>query len=200
MKISELVQKNLVTANLKSHTAEGVISEIVDHLYKLRKIRDKKQILASLLKRETLGSTGIGEGIAIPHARIAELKEAVLFVGLSRHGINFSSVDGKPVYLVVFFLTPLLESELHLKILAKVAGLLDNKVLLRQLMRCKTSDELFQVIVRGGTEREGFIALTKEEIYLELRSSDNGISDVSAAKRLEVYGPNKLKAIRKTPL
>ncbi len=64
--------------------------------------------------REIRGSTGIGDGIAIPHARISELKEPVLFVGLSRRGIDFSSLDGKPVQLVVLFLTPLLESELHL--------------------------------------------------------------------------------------
>ena len=200
MKISDLVQKNLVTVNLKSRTSESVISEIVDQLYKMRKIRDKKQVLASLFKRESLGSTGIGDGIAIPHARIAGLKDAILFIGLSRHGINFAAVDGKPVYLVVFFLTPLLETELHLKILAKVAGLLNNKIFVRQLTQCSTNDELCHILKQGGIEKEGFIALGKEEIYLELRSSDNGISEISAQKRLEVYGPNKLKAIRRTPL
>src|SRR5512135_294254 len=110
MRIAELVNKNSVETNLKSRTKEAVISEIVDRLYKDRRIKDKKQVLEGLLKREELASTGIGEGIAIPHARIAELREAVIFIGLSRRGIEFSSVDGRPVHLLVCFLTPLLES------------------------------------------------------------------------------------------
>lgn len=200
MKISDLIEKNLVTVNLKSRTSESAISEIVDQLYRSRKIKDKKQILESLLKRERLGSTGVGGGVAIPHARIAELKEAVLFVGLSKRGINFSSVDGKPVQLVVLFLTPLLESELHLKILSKVATVLNNKVFAGQLMQCSSNEELYHLLKKGGIEKEGFVALSKEDIYLELASSDSGITRISAQKRLEVYGANKLKVIRRTPL
>lgn len=200
MNISGLIQKDLTTINLKSNTCEGVISEIVDQLSRKRKIKDKKQILESLLKREKLGSTGVGEGVAIPHARIAELKEAVIFVGLSKRGINFSSIDNKPVNLVILFLTPLAESELHLKILSKIAILLKNKLIIEQLKQSVSNEELYHLFERGGIEKEGFFALSKEEIYLELASSDTGISKVSAQKRLEVYGPNKLKSIRRTPL
>ncbi len=200
MKISELVQKELVTVHLKSHTSEGVIAEIVEQLYKNRKIKDKKQVLESLLKREKIGSTGLGEGIAIPHARISELKEAVLFIGLSRRGINFASPDGRAVHLVILFLTPLLESGLHLKILSKTAHLLNNKVFVKQLLGCSTNEELYRILKQEGIEKEGFYVLSKKDIYLELASGDTGISDVSAQKRLEIYGPNKLKAIRKIPL
>jgi fructose-specific phosphotransferase system IIA component len=200
VKISDLIQKDLVTVNLKSHTAESVIAEIVEQLYKSRKIKDKKEVLEGLLKREKTGSTGIGEGIAIPHSRIAEIEEAVLFVGLSKRGIDFSSVDGRPVHIVILFLTPLLETGLHLKILSKAATLLNNSVFTGQLMHCSSNDELFHVLKEGGIEKEGFPALSKEDIYLELATGDNGISDVSARQRLEAFGPNKLKAIRRTPL
>lgn len=200
MKISELVNKNLVEVNLKSRTKESVILEIVDCLYRNKKIKDKKAILEELLGREKRGSTGIGDGIAIPHARITELKEVVLFVGLSRRGIDFSSLDGSPVQLVVLFLTSLLESELHLKIFSKVAQLLNNKLFVRRLLECSSNDELYLTLKQNGAERESFLVLSKEEIYLELASGDNGITETSAQKRLEVYGHNKLKAIRKTPL
>ncbi len=199
MKISELVNKNLVEVNLKSRTKESVILEIVDCLYRNKKIKDKKAILEDLLGREKRGSTGIGDGIAIPHARIFELKEPVLFVGLSRRGIDFSSLDGKPVYIIVLFLTPLLESELHLKILSKVAQLLDNKLFVKRLLECSSNDELYRVLKQNGIEKESFPALSKEEIYLELASGDSGISEISAQKRLEVYGPNRLKKARQTP-
>jgi len=200
MKLSDFIQRGMVSVNLKSRTKEGVISEIVEQLYKIRKIKDKERILESLLKREKLESTGVGGGIAIPHARISELKEPLIFAGLSRHGINFSSIDGEPVHLIILFLTPLLESELHLKVLSKVAALLNNKIFTGQLMHCLTDDELYQTLKKAGIEKEGFVALSKEDIFLELASSDNGIAKISAEKRLEVYGPNKLKAIRKTPL
>jgi len=200
MEIADLVYKDLMNVNLKSRTSEGVIREIVDQLYKSRKIKDKKRVLESLLKREKLGSTATGDNIAIPHARIAGLKEVVLFVGFSRHGIDFFSLDGRPVNLIVLFLTPLLESELHLKVLSKIAQLLNNKLFVRRLLECSSNDELYRTLRQGGIEKEGFLALSKEEIYLELASSDNGISELSAQKRLEAYGPNKLKSIKKTPL
>lgn len=200
MKIFELVNKNLVEANLKSQTSEGVISEIVDQLYRNRKIKDKKQVLKSLLKRESLGTTGVGDGIAIPHARILELKEPILFVGISRYGINFTSVDGRPVHLAILFLTPLLESELHLKILSKVAQLLNNKIFVKKVLECPSADELYHALKQGRIERGGFSALSKKEIYLELASGDKGISEESAQKRLEVYGSNRLKVVKKTPL
>jgi potassium/sodium efflux P-type ATPase len=200
MKISDLIQKDLVTVNLKSHTAESAIAEIAEQLHKSRKIEDKKQVIEALLKRERTGSTGIGGGAAIPHARLAELKEPVVFVGVSRHGINFSSSDGMPVHLVVLFLTPLLETELHLKILSKVSALLSNKVLTDQIIHCSKDDELYHVLKKGGIEKEGFPALSKEDVYLEVSTGDNGISKESARQRLGVYGPNKLKAIRRTPL
>jgi Ca2+-transporting ATPase len=200
MKISDLLNRHLVLAHLKSHTKEEVISEIVGQIYASRKIKDKREVLNRILERERQGSTGIGNGVAIPHARIEDLKDAVLFVGLSKRGINFSSIDGRPVHLVVLFLTPLLESGLHLKILSMVATLLKNNVFIEQLMRCKTDDELYQVLKRGGIEKESFPALSKEDIYLELETGDNGITQTMAEKRLEAYGENRLKAIRRTPL
>ncbi len=199
MKISDLVYKDSVNVNLKSTTSEGAILEIVEQLGQARKIKDKKEILAGLLKREKIGSTAMGDGVAIPHARIAELKEAVLFVGISRQGINFSSPDGKPVQLVTLFLTPLLESGTHLKILSKIAVMLSNKLFVKQLMYSSTNDDLYRLLKQGGMEKEGFVALEKEDIYLELATGDNGISELSAKKRLEAYGPNNLKAAKKTP-
>jgi len=200
MKIFELAHKDLINTNLKSHTGEGVISEIVDQLCKKRKLKDKRHILETLLKREKLGSTGIGDGIAIPHARIADLKEAVIFIGISKRGIDFSSVDGKPVYIVALFLTPFAESGLHLKILSKLAVLFNNKIFINHLIQCTNNSELYQTFKKAELDKEGFIALTKEDIYFELASSDNGINELSVKKRLQVYGYNKLKAIKKTPL
>ena len=199
MKISELVNKNLVEVNLKFRTKDAVLSEIVDCLYRNKKIKNKKAILEDLLGRERRSSTSIGDGIAIPHARISELKEVILFVGFSRRGIDFSSLDGRPVHLIVLFLTPLLESELHLKILSRVAQMLNDKVFVKRILEASSNDDLYHILKQDGIEKENFLALDKEEIYLELASGDNGISEISAQRRLEAYGFNRLKAVKKTP-
>lgn len=200
MKISDLVERQLVSAHLKSRTKEELLFEIVDRIHVCRRIKDKKQVLDKLLDREKQSSTGIGNGVAVPHARIEDLKEAVLFVGLSKRGVNFDSVDGKPVHLIVLFLTPLLESGLHLKVLSGVTTLLNDEVFIGQVMRCSSNEELYRVLKSAGIGKEGFIALNKEDIYLELETGDNGITETSAQKRLEAYGHNRLKAIRRTPL
>ncbi|MCX5633537.1 MAG: HAD-IC family P-type ATPase [Phycisphaerae bacterium] len=200
MKISDFVNRQLVAAHLKSHTKDEVLAEIVNRIGASKKIKNKQEVLEKILEREKQGSTGIGSGSAIPHARIEDLKEAVLFVGLSRRGINFASIDGKPVHLIVFFLTPLLESGLHLKILAGIGMLLSHRVLIEQIVRCSTDDELFGVLKRGGIDRENFLDLNKEDIYLELETGENGVTETTARQRLETYGPNRLKAIRRTPL
>ncbi|MFA6186651.1 MAG: HAD-IC family P-type ATPase [Phycisphaerae bacterium] len=200
MKISDFVDRSLVATHLKSHSKREVLAEIVEQVSTGKKIRNKKEILEKLLEREKQGSTGIGNGIAIPHTRIENLKEAVVFVGLSKQGINFASVDDKAVHLIVFFLTPLLESGLHLKILAGLNTLLGNKLFVEQLIRCSTNDELYHILKKGGIDKESFLDLSTEDVYLELETGDSGITQTSARQRLETYGHNKLKAIRKTSL
>lgn len=200
MKFTAFVQRDLVSTNLKSSTKESVISEIVDQLYKCKRIRDKKKILESLLKRETLESTGIGNGVAIPHARVNSLKEAILFFGISKNGVDFFSVDNKPVHLIVLFLTPVLESSLHIKILSKIGTMLNNKELISELMNCSSNESLFEILKHCSMDKEGFIVLNKDEIYLELETNDAGITETSAQKLLGIYGLNKLTTIRHTSL
>lgn len=200
MKISELVSKDLVNTNLKSRTKEGAISEIVDQLYKTKKIKDRKEILGALLKREGEVSTGIGHGLAIPHARLEHLKEVIIFIGISKYGIEFSSLDSNPVHIVVLFLTPLSDTSTHLKILSRLGVMFNDSLFLGELRSASSNDELYFILKQGDLERDDFHALTKEEVFLELKTSDSGLSDLEAKKRLGEYGYNRLKKIRKVPL
>jgi magnesium-transporting ATPase (P-type) len=200
MRISDLIDKNLVGSRLKSRTKEAVISEIVEHLYKHKKIKDRKEILQALIEREKKGSTGIGNLLAIPHARMQGLKEVIMFVGVSKRGIDFASVDGRAVRVIVLFLTPLGESGTHLKILSKLAAIFGDRVFMSKLINTRTDEELYKVLKQGNTEKEGFFALTKEEIHLELGTSDNGLEEAEAQNRLKELGPNRISKIRKKSL
>lgn len=200
MRISDFVHKNLVTVNLKSRTRESVLSEIVGTLCVQKKIKDSKAVLQMLTEREKRSSTGIGKSVAIPHARLEDLKEVVFFVGVARQGIDFYSADGQPVHLIVLFLTPLAESGTHLKILSKLAAMFVDSVFLNELINAPTDEELCAILKQSPLEKKGFSALTKEEIYLELGTTDLGISESDAQQRQEEYGCNRLKTIKKTPL
>ncbi|MCX5696289.1 MAG: HAD-IC family P-type ATPase [Candidatus Omnitrophica bacterium] len=200
MKISELVSKDSVNINLKSRTKKAAIAEIIDQLYKTRKIKNKEEVLKAILKRESENSTGIGHGLAIPHARIENLREAMVFIGISKHGIDFSSLDAKPVYIVVLFLTPLFDTATHLKILSRLGVMFNDGLLLGELRSASSSNELYFILKQGDLERDDFRALNKEEIFLELETSADGLTETEAKSRLGEYGSNRLKRIKKTPL
>ncbi|MBF0494305.1 MAG: PTS sugar transporter subunit IIA [Candidatus Omnitrophica bacterium] len=200
MRIFDYVNKDLINVHLKAHNNKAIISEIVDQLCVAKKLRNKKEILQGLLEREEKGTTGIGDHIAIPHARIEDLKEIVLFVGVSKIGVDFSSSDSKPVHLIILFLTPLSESGTHLKVLAKLAAMLSNKLFVTRLAGAATNDILYHLFGQGDIGKEGFSNLSKEHIYLELGTAGAGISEQEAKRRIDEYGFNQLRAIKKSHL
>jgi magnesium-transporting ATPase (P-type) len=200
LKITSLLDKKSINVNLKSHTKFGVITEIVRYICDNKKLKDRKNILRNILEREKKGSTGIGNGVAIPHARIENLKEIVIFIGVSRQGIDFHSIDNKPAHLIILFITPIVESETHLRILSQIGNLAKDRRLVKRILEVKTSDELFQLLQILESDGRGFLSLTKEEVYLELGTSDAGLSESEVDQRLAKYGQNKLRRIRKKSL
>src|SRR6185295_3011798 len=99
MKITEFLSKAGIKIGLQSSEKEDTLKELVDVLAEVQDIGDKKSILKALVERESLGSTGIGQGIAIPHGKTEKIKELVAVLGISKKGINFEALDGEPVYI-----------------------------------------------------------------------------------------------------
>ena len=123
-------------------------------LIKLKRIspRSKKKILSGLLAREKLGSTALGGGVAIPHARLDLIKKPLIVIGISKKGLDFDSLDGEPVYIIFLILSPKETEGLHLKILATISKLLRDKYLLSRLKTASKSREVKELIrVQEGT-------------------------------------------------
>jgi PTS system nitrogen regulatory IIA component len=139
MKIMDFLNKKAVTVNLKSTDKDGVIREMVDLLAKAEDIKNKDEIAKALLARESLGSTGIGQGIGIPHAKSQSVKNLVAAFGVSQRGVNFDSLDGEPAYIFFLLLAPEESAGPHLKALARISRMLKDKYF-RELLR-KTKDE-----------------------------------------------------------
>lgn len=146
MKIMEFLNKKAVTSNLKSADKEGVIRELVDTLAKAEEIKNKEDLIRALMTRESLGSTGIGQGIGIPHAKTANVKNLVAAFGLSQRGVNFDSLDGEPVYIFFLLIAPEESAGPHLKALARISRMLKDKYFRELLKKAKDEKEILRVI------------------------------------------------------
>jgi len=125
MKLSELITTNCIVTDMSCKDKESSIRDLVDVLHKSGRI-DKKQmadVVKSLLKREELGSTGIGKGVAVPHAKDQEISETMAVLGRHKTGVEFGSVDGEPVDIFFLIISPVDNQNLHLKLLANISRL-----------------------------------------------------------------------------
>ena len=143
---------NLLTVDqiIPSMTATGhleAIVELVDHLISVARIKpdDREEILTALQEREDRISTGIGSGVAIPHAFSRRAEEVVAVFGRSQEGINFESLDNAPVHNIVLFIVPRKEYHLHLRTLAAIAKLFTNRDVLQQLSEAGSREEIHEI-------------------------------------------------------
>jgi len=146
MKITEFLDKSGIKIGLNSAEKEDVLKELVDVLAGVKEIGDKKSIVKALVERESLGSTGIGQGIAIPHAKTDRVKELVAVLGISRKGVNFEALDGEAVYIFFLLVAPKETAGPHLKALAQISRLLRDSYFCELLKRCKTAEEVYELI------------------------------------------------------
>ena len=146
MKITEFLDKRGVKVGLEATEKADVLKELVGVLADVKDLGDKKSIVKALVERESLGSTGIGQGIAIPHGKTDRVKELVAVLGISRKGVNFEALDGEAVYIFFLLVAPKDTAGPHLKALAQISRLLRDSYFCELLQRCKTSDEVYELI------------------------------------------------------
>jgi len=146
MKISEILNRDLLISNLQSKNKKGVLEELAGILVAQGKLQDLEKAVEVLLDREKLGSTGIGDGIAIPHGKIKDLGGVVASFGRSREGVDFESIDQKPAHLFFLLVAPENSAGIHLKALARISRLLKDPKFRESLMGAESKEELYQII------------------------------------------------------
>ena len=149
MKASDFLCAKAVSANLKSTTKPDVIAELVDLLINAGALDKKyrKKVLEVLMAREALGSTAIGQGIAIPHGKCEYVKKLVGCLGISKQGIQFDSLDGEPAHIFFLLIAPVDSAGPHLKALARISRLLKDKYI-RESLKSATDDKSIVAIVQ----------------------------------------------------
>ncbi|MCB2296151.1 fructose PTS transporter subunit IIA, partial [Clostridium algoriphilum] len=179
MKITELLKKNTIILDLKSNSKAEVIDELVNKLDSAGMLNDKEEYKKAILKREADFSTGIGEGIAIPHAKVAAVKTPALAFGRSTAGIDFDSLDDSPAN--IFFMIAATEgaNNTHLETLSRLSTLLMNEDFKKKLLIVKTPEEVLSLIDSQEEEKLEEESAEEEEI-VEIKGSKGLVLAVTA--------------------
>ena len=146
VKITDYMSKDLIALDLKSRNKEAVLEELSVLMSKSENIQDKNIIKKALMEREELGSTGIGKGIAIPHAKTDAAKKLTVAFGISREKIDFDSLDKEGVNIFFVFASPIEDSQIYLKVLARISRLIRNEGFRNKLLNCLTPEEVIKYI------------------------------------------------------
>ena len=152
MKLSELIDQDNIIPELKAKDKKEVLEELAEPIASHEPSMDKGSLVRILLERERLGSTGIGDGVAIPHGKFHGVSQPVISFGRSRKGLDFESMDGQPAYLFFLLVAPENSAGIHLKALAKIAKILKNSSFRKVLMEVPTRKELYQTIIQNDEE------------------------------------------------
>ncbi|MBI3253037.1 MAG: PTS sugar transporter subunit IIA [Candidatus Omnitrophica bacterium] len=153
MKIAEFLNEKAVSANLKATNKEGVIRELVELLAKAEGMKNKEELVKVLLGRESLGSTGIGQGVGIPHGKSDAVKKLVGAFGICHQGLNFDALDGEPVYIFFLLVAPEDSAGPHLKGLARISRLLKDKFFRESLKTLTDEKAIFKLIREEDAKR-----------------------------------------------
>jgi len=148
MKFSEFISVKAIKAGLDSYDKEGVIRELITSLIEAGNIQgdDQESIVQAILKREELGSTGIGRGVAVPHTKHPSVERLVGTVGVSYEGVDFESLDGEQVNLFILLISPPDRPGDHLRALENISRQLRDEMFCRLLKQSKTAEDIQQLL------------------------------------------------------
>lgn len=146
MKLNEILVREACVVDMKARTKKEALRELSEVLAGSVKGLDGAGLLDMLLEREKLGTTAMGDGIAIPHARIEALERLLASFGRSRQGIDFDSVDGKPTHLFFLLVAPGREGSAHLLTLARLSRMLSSPEFRSKLLDVESNDDFFRVL------------------------------------------------------
>ena len=146
MNLLDILSLESTIVDLKGESKEDIIAELVNSLPAGDAITDREQVLQAVLDREKIMSTGIGDGIAIPHGKSAAVTELVAAMGTQRRGVDFDALDGEPAFVFFLLVSPANVSGPHIKALARISRLLKNDEFKKKLIEADSAAEIIATI------------------------------------------------------
>jgi len=152
MKIDEILKKESVIADITGKNKLDVIKEMTERLKQNDTIKNDQALYATLMEREKLGSTGIGENVAIPHGKSDELTQIITVFARSLSGVDFESLDQKPVHFICMVIAPAHSTGQHLKALAKISRLFKNQTLRDRILNAEDSNAIYSILLEEDSK------------------------------------------------
>ena len=152
MKIEEILKKESVIADLLGDSKVKVIKEMTQCLKQNNFIKNDQDLFETLMEREKLGSTGIGENIAIPHGKSDEVTQIITVLARSKKGVEFESLDQKPVHFVCMVIAPAHSTGQHLKVLARVSRIFKNPGIREEILKAENSDTIYSILMNEDSK------------------------------------------------
>ncbi len=146
MKLSEMLREDLIRIPLQKSEKVEIIHEMIDVLTAGGKIKNREKVLQSVLEREKMMSTGIGNSVAIPHGKSSGVEELSVGLGIANQDINFDALDGKPVRIIFMLVGPENSSSQHIKMLSRISRLLNQASFRRKISEASTAPQIMQII------------------------------------------------------
>jgi len=146
MRLTDVLNENLVNISLDGTSRDACIKELIDKLADTETIKNVKSIFEAVLEREKIMTTGVGNGIAIPHCKHADSPEFAVCLGIQPKGVDFQSIDKKDVNIIFLLVGPENNPGLHIKLLSRISRLMSNEELRQQLLECKSNKDAYDLI------------------------------------------------------
>lgn len=146
MNLKKVLSPDTVWVDLKAGTKQGILEEMVDRLVAAGKITARDEVLKSILEREEKMSTGMQNGVAIPHGKTDAVKSLVAAVGLQKDGVEFDSMDGSPCTIFIMTLSPIKRAGPHMQFLAEVSRLISQPAERDRLLAARTHAEIYELL------------------------------------------------------
>ena len=142
MQVSDFIRDDLVVLDLKASSKEDAIRQLTQRLHDVGAVRDVEDFFREVMEREKLGTTAVGHGVSLPHARTEKLDDIVVAMGRCNNGVDFGAEDGQPVKLIFLIGTPLKEVNRYLKLLAGLSRMLRRKEVRHALLAARNAEEV----------------------------------------------------------
>lgn len=146
MNLSDILSENEIRVPFEHDDKNGIIEEMVDMLFASEKIQEKEKILKAIFEREELMSTGVGDGVAIPHAKAEGIEKITAAFGITKADVDFNSLDKMPVRLIFLLVGPVNQPGPHLKTLSRISRLLHQPEFRQKLIQSQTPEEILNTI------------------------------------------------------
>jgi PTS system nitrogen regulatory IIA component len=147
--LADILRESCVVADIKGATKREILYEMVETLKKAKLIDDIESVVEVIMEREKLGSTGIGDGVAIPHGKMKRLNTILCVAGRSKEGVNFDAVDRQPVHIFFLVLAPEDSASMHLKVLSHISKVLRDQSFKKKILKLADAHDIYTNIIEA---------------------------------------------------